>query len=338
MIVRLQPALAAIVLVLGLIGCGGSGEAEVERDPAKAQELFETAQAFLAEGKTVFASKELEKAVRADPELAEAWYQLGLCYQPLARGERALECFENAAKADAEHARARVEAGRMRCRLREFDKGLPLLEQAVALAPEDHVAEYALGAALLAAGKPAEARPHLERAVDLYPGFSGAWFHLGKTLIELDEPAKAREVFETCLSYRPTHLGALHQIARLEERAGDTEDAERHRTLHRLLTEIDQLGRRSVLGAEDELRVAIANALRFDPQNWELHLRLGDWHHEHGDPQNALQRFEAARQLAPERPQPYRRLAEIYQELGKGGQARAAAARYQQLYQEDPQD
>ncbi len=335
MTVRLSMALW-LLLVLG--SCGESAPPELPRDPEKSAQLLAKAVAYLGEGKNAHASKELEKAVQADHQNAEALYQLGLCYQGFARNLRAIECFEQALAADPSHARAHVEAGRMLCRLLDFERGLPLLERAITLSPEDHVAFFYLGAALLDARRFVEASERLTRAVELYPGFSGAWFHLGKARLELEDLSGAREAFEQCLELRPSHRGALLQLARLEERSEEAEAAERHRTLLRLVTEIDQLGRRGMLGAEDELRRALQEALRFDPRNYDLQIQLGDWHREHGDKEQALRRYEAAQQLAPDRPQPYRRLADIYQLLGREARARSAAMRHQQLYREDPQD
>jgi tetratricopeptide (TPR) repeat protein len=67
-------------------------------EPARANGKFAEAMAALGQADFATAIERLDEAVRDDPEHAEAWMYLGVCYLETGQGQRALESLERAAR------------------------------------------------------------------------------------------------------------------------------------------------------------------------------------------------------------------------------------------------
>lgn len=129
---------------------------------APSADLRARARALLEEDQAAEATKLLEDAVRADPDDAETWAELG-----------------NA-----------------RLALSQFVPASTAFEQAVRLAPDLATAQYNLAYALRKSGKLARAAEAYRVYLARYPTDADAHFGLGETLRGLGDPIAAAEAYE----------------------------------------------------------------------------------------------------------------------------------------------
>ena len=89
--------LLALVLLVGslLTGCGGATEGTAEWHFDQGNKLY-------GQGRYDEAIKEYSKAIRLNPELAEAYYNRGLTYKKLGQLERAIEDYNAAIRLNPE--------------------------------------------------------------------------------------------------------------------------------------------------------------------------------------------------------------------------------------------
>ena len=220
-------------------GCSGGGSDDPTGAANTAQvntplPEFTDANAALAEGTKLLDSGEVDKsiealnqAVKLNPDLAEAYFRLGIAYalaekrdqtsevvdeQPAAVSttkskkpvevktnsqkafEKAVEAYKkNIAANDQDHA-AHYNLGRAYNKLNEDEDAARELKEAVKLNPEDTEYQTELGAILIKLAKYAEAIPPLKRALDLDPGNSRA-----EELLSDAEAGKKRVDFATKL-------------------------------------------------------------------------------------------------------------------------------------------
>lgn len=85
-----------------------------------------------------------------------------------------------------------------------------------------------LGAALVQKGFPYDAKTEFDRALDIDRHFYPAWYNLGLLNASLGNEATALHAFRRTVHYRPGHAASLFQMALIEEKNGDTNDAIEH--------------------------------------------------------------------------------------------------------------
>jgi tetratricopeptide (TPR) repeat protein len=217
---------AAALFAAGCSGGAGSenvnsaAQAQQPQPPANPQEITD-ANIALAEGTRLFeygdtdrAIEMLNRAVELDPDLAEAYFKLGVAYalveardasvvetqvEPTPAPEkgkeekkktRSEEAFEKAVEAYKKHLEANPEddlayfnLGRSYNKLNEDKEAAKALKEAVKLKPDDTEYQTELGAILVKLAEYAEAIPPLKKATDLDPENTRA--------IELLEDAEA---------------------------------------------------------------------------------------------------------------------------------------------------
>ena len=94
--------------------------------------------ACLRLGRLQEAADNFHRAVNTAPELAEAWFNLGIVHERLQRWEDAASCHEKAALAAPTYCKAWEARARMAWELGQFQQVVPLYERALAL-KEDHL-------------------------------------------------------------------------------------------------------------------------------------------------------------------------------------------------------
>lgn len=229
MIKALVSAMLAALLLLAL-GCSGSNapenanagvQSQQPQPPANPQEVTD-ANIALAEGTRLFEYGDTDRsieffnrAVELNPDLAEAYFKLGIAYslieardaeivetqvEPTATPEkgkkdekkktRSEEAFENAVAAYKKHLDANPQddlayfnLGRAYNKLNEDEDAAKALKEAVKLKPDDTEYQTELGAILVKLAQYAEAISPLKKAIDLDPENTRA--------IELLEDAEA---------------------------------------------------------------------------------------------------------------------------------------------------
>lgn len=264
--VRLDPRFAPARVSLGLVLLeAGEPDAAGEQLDRALEVLGDTEDAALARylrakihserNQVEKAAAELEQAVSARPDFAEAWSDLGVARKALGDDAGALAAFQRSVEAD----------------------------------PENAVAQYRLGAEYLRQGKSKEAVVHLEAAFRLDPEDQSTLYNLQLALRQDGQLERARDIKERLaelirrrdkISQDAMTALRLNNEGAAMEKAGDLRGAlEKYRAAVAL--DPEHSGIRTnfaavllLLGQGSQGIAALREALRLDPKNESLRQAL----------------------------------------------------------------
>ena len=199
--------LITILAMAAFAGCSGSADSADPNQNANASSATEYTDANLAladgnkyldEGETDKAIDVLNQAVKLNPDLAEAWFKLGIAYalaemrdevlveaneaepQPTSKSpapkansekafEKAVAAYKKLIDANDQDDVAYYNLGRAYNKLNEDENAAKALKQAVKLKPDDTEYQTELGAILIKLAQYQEAIPPLKKALELDP-------------------------------------------------------------------------------------------------------------------------------------------------------------------------
>jgi tetratricopeptide (TPR) repeat protein len=106
-----------------------------------------------------------------------------------------------------------------------LDQQIQATVDALRANPRDAALHNALGQLLAQKGFPKDAETEFERAIDADRHFYAGWFNLGILRSARGDFVGARIAFNRTIRYKPGHSEALFQLALVEEKRGNEEDA-----------------------------------------------------------------------------------------------------------------
>ena len=151
-----------------------------QRSNTQVEEHFQKAQQAQQQGSFDIAAREYEAALRLQPDLPEAYVNLGLVYYAEARFSDSAKSLANAAKLRPGMRGVSLWLGIDYVRLHRPGQAVTLLRDAVRLDPADKVAQSWLGTALWDAGQIDAALLQLRKANAQFPGDPDLLFALGE--------------------------------------------------------------------------------------------------------------------------------------------------------------
>jgi protein O-GlcNAc transferase len=318
-------------------------------------------------GQSEEAIRHLRHCLDLDPGQAEAYEILArIAYE---RGEldEAVQLGREALKRGPANAEVMNQLGRALMDLGRTAEALEVLREAVRLPQPTSQSHYLLGQAMLQSGEPAQAKEWFERAIRLVPDHTQAFFGLYTASMRLgqaeeaeryrEEFLKLEEVDRHTLTDRSAQQDTLTGLPFVRETVARTffGAAQIHR-LHEQTAKASELLRRAAaLDADNPMyraalesfyvqRNALAEGVKVferlagdQPESSWNHFFLGRLH-------ERLQQFDAAdrayrkvQQLAPDWPEGYRALADLYLRTDvRPGEARALARRAVELEPSGP--
>jgi Flp pilus assembly protein TadD len=256
------------------------------------------------------AEKWLKEAAQLNPRDARVPYQLGLVYRKEGREEdasKALAASEELRQRDSNESQLRMECGQ------KLDQGSR--EEAHAICeqlydPDNAEKLTALGTIYGQHGDLEAALKPLRRAAELAPQSPQMQFNLALAYFQLNQFEKAREPLASTLKRWPDlfQLNALYGavMAKLGE------DLAAYQALHHA----HQLNPQDA-GTTDLLYVTVLNLANANSAQKRTAQKNQDGYSE------SLRYLEEATKLRPQEPEPHRRMAEIYTEMGRPAQASA---------------
>jgi tetratricopeptide (TPR) repeat protein len=159
------------------------------------------------------AAAHFREAIRLDPQLAKAHYNLGLALAALQRVDDAIAAYEQALAVHPDFVPAHFNLATLLAQLHRTGEAIPHFRRALEVDPNFAAAHYNLALALVSDGRPAEADHHFTAAVQLEPEFARQRFQIGFLLAAHRQPAQAVEHYRAALRDRPDsgeiyyHLG-----------------------------------------------------------------------------------------------------------------------------------
>jgi tetratricopeptide (TPR) repeat protein len=148
-----------------------------------------------------------KKAVEKNPQHAEAYYHLGLCYKELKTTD-AVEAFKKAIQLKEDYVEAYFHLGVTYTRLNMQEEAINSFREALRINPDYDEALMNLGIAYGIAKKYSAAVAALEKSVAIFPE-AKAYYYLGAGYSGLNKHDKAIYAFKQCVEMEPDNLDAL---------------------------------------------------------------------------------------------------------------------------------
>ena len=162
-------------------------------------------------GRSEEAVTELKKAVQLQPDLGDAWFNLGQAELKRQRCADAETAFGRAAALKAGDPDPLIQRTVALRACKKPDEAVKTARQAVKGSPSSAPAQVNLGLALEAQGKVDEGRAALQAATRLKADYATAWWSLGLLELHAKKPTEARSAFERARTLSPTaaHIADL---------------------------------------------------------------------------------------------------------------------------------
>lgn len=198
------PAERISQLRIGELQSVSSLTAETQKNKRSlAERLYSQGVAQLSRDDYARAAPYFEKAVEADPNYAEAWYQAGYSLGALGRHAEALKASRQAARLRPEWSAAFVNIGSSSYALGQYKDAAEAYRQAARLDEDNGEIQYFLGLALGKLNRTDEEILAYRRAVALKPDHANALEKLGLALFKQRRFTDAIQAFESLKIYRP---------------------------------------------------------------------------------------------------------------------------------------
>ena len=168
-----------------------------------AERLYSQGLAQLSRDDYARALQYFEKAVDADLNYAEAWYQAGYCYGVLGRHADALRASRQAAKLRPEWSATYINIGVSSFALGQYKDAVEAYKQALRLDDRNPDIEYSLGLTFGKMNRTEEEILHYRRAITIKSDHANAIEKLGLALFKLRRYTDAAAAFDQLKIYKP---------------------------------------------------------------------------------------------------------------------------------------
>lgn len=171
------------------------------------------------------AQRYLEQSLKLRPDYPEAWNNLGMIAAQQGQPDQAVTNFEQALQQRPGYTVALVNLGNLFRRRHQFDKAQEQLTRALAIEPGDPEANYSLGMLYAQQNDTANAETYLQKAIELRPVYPEALNNLGVLYVRLENYPEAEQQFKTCIRLAPSFDQSYLNLARLYALRSDRDSA-----------------------------------------------------------------------------------------------------------------
>ncbi|MFN0110067.1 MAG: tetratricopeptide repeat protein [Blastocatellia bacterium] len=190
--------------------------AEATTAEVAAQNMFDDAVELHEKGRTDGAVEKLVAATVLQPNFAEAYNLLGVCYDEKGQYKQAQDEYKKALKVESNNARFLNNIGYSFYLSGDYGNSVKHYKRGLKITPNDRRMHNNIGLAYGRKGDYNEAKEHFIVAV----GEVGAHLNLGYLYSQDGEQDKAMKAYETALKIKPDSAPALTNLAQLYERKG----------------------------------------------------------------------------------------------------------------------
>jgi protein O-mannosyl-transferase len=217
-----------------LVAQGRFGEAmaqfqrALKIDPNDADAVYNLGNSLAQQGNFEAAGEQLQHALQINPGNAMAAYDLGNVRARQGRFEEAMAQFERALKIDPGLTKAHYNMGSLLTQQGQLNKAIAHFRQVMHLAPEDPRPPYHLGQIFARQGKVEEAIRHYRLALRVDPANVKARYYLAVALAEQGDFQGAGKEFQESLRVEPNLAEAHAGLARALSAQGKKDQALQH--------------------------------------------------------------------------------------------------------------
>jgi tetratricopeptide (TPR) repeat protein len=248
------------------------------------------------------------QAIDRYPRVARALVDRGVQHAEASQLEEAVSLFRRALRYEPDLPEAYNNLGNALRGLGRLDEAIANLERAISLAPDYPEARHNLGIVLARLRRHEEAISQFQEAIDRQPDFALAWTSLGLSQAELRRHADAEASFRRALEIEPRNPRVLNNLGNVLSDQGRRSDAvaELRRAIDidpRCVDAHNNLGNAlRELGQHDEAIASFERAIAIRPEFPEAHNNLGIAWAGKGDYERAVACYREALRIWPEYP------------------------------------
>lgn len=211
---RIVVLLSFVTLLTFHLGCSSASEqdanslANANADVAPvsdAQAALNEGSSLLDAGETEKAIEELNRAVELDPDLAEAYFKLGIAYGLIEKRDETAETVGNSTEPTPTPDKSKKKKANSEI---AFEKAVAAYKKLVAKNDEDHLAYFNLGRSYNKLNDDVEAEKALREAVKLNPEDTEYQTELGAIRIKLADYREAIGPLKKALELDPSNIRA----------------------------------------------------------------------------------------------------------------------------------
>ena len=234
------------------------------------------------------ALKHFDRMEQQAPKTAKLHYYRAIAHQFLDDHERAVHDFDVARRRDKSDLDVLVARAQSLAELEDHELARADLTKVIRKDPDNHLARYVRASSLSVLGMEREALLDINKAIDAEPNFAKYYLLLGQLYLQTGHKKRATRAFDTAIVQDPSDAHTYHQRA-------------------------------NVFVSMKRFRRAIrdfSHAIELAPES-QMYEQRGQVHLHNGQPDLALEDFEAALSLNPAAAKAYRGRATVLVNRGK---------------------
>ena len=171
------------------------------------------------------AEKDYQRAIEANPRVAEPYNNMGALYLDMGRNMQAVYYLNDALFIEPDYFTARVNRALAHSRLGDIQAALVDFNQAAILRPTDPLVLLNRALALYELGQYESAVGDLSHLISAHPNDARAYLERARAFIKMGYPANAYADLEQAVSIKPTYALAYYYMGDLMFRRGEKETA-----------------------------------------------------------------------------------------------------------------
>lgn len=187
----------------------------VAANPEDAEAYYNLGTLYLRRKSIAEAKKYLERTVALRPDHPEAWNNLGMLAAEQGDGEEAKRDFEQSIRLRPKYATALLNLGNLYRRQNKLDEAESALKRAFESEPNNPEVSYGLGMLYTRRDQVEPAEHYLQNALVLRPGYADALNNLGVLFVQRGRYEEAESKFKECIARAPNFDQAYLNLSRL---------------------------------------------------------------------------------------------------------------------------
>ena len=172
------------------------------------------------------AIKEYTKAIRLNPEFAEAYFNRGIAKVKLHRSKEAIYDFDEVIRLKPDYASAYFERGVEKTFVNRLEEGINDLDEAIRLKPDYAKAYFYRGMAKAKLNSFEEAIKDYDKAIRFKPDYASAYFERGLAKVESNRLEEAIEDFTEAIRLNRDDFDFYHSRGEAWQKLGNKEKAQ----------------------------------------------------------------------------------------------------------------
>jgi Flp pilus assembly protein TadD/peroxiredoxin len=187
----------------------------ISANPEDADAYYNLGTLYLRRNSPEEAKHNLEQALKLRPNYPEAWNNLGMMAAQQGKNEEAIRSFQQSLELRPSYGTALLNLGNLYRRQGDFAQAETFLKRAHNSAPADPEANYSLGMLYARKNETGLAEQYLRAALKQRPDYSDALNNLGVLLIQQQRYAEAEADLNACIQAAPGFDQAYLNLARM---------------------------------------------------------------------------------------------------------------------------